>query len=309
MKGKNMDTKEKDKKTSEKKTTEKETAAKDNRKYIIGLIAAIVVIAAVVIISVIANGGSGTKKVDKEDPEATEATETVEATEPPFVQLVDEADTYQIDLGFAKLRFPNAYKDTIKIEGVKEYQYSDGFVLKFTAADNGVKLYDLYFNQQKDDILGTLTTDAGYTYIYVESNALDPDDVEHIAMQETINVIISGMINDYEFATNEILTEDFDNSEVFAIETDVVTLYYPTRWQDKVEIKVEGNTVSFKSGDKNIFDLRFEECDGYLLGTYDGTPIYMVEYPVSSDEESAIQQDVNIIIQHLMEDEKFEINA
>ena len=108
-------------------------------------------------------------------------------------------------------------------------------------------------------------------------------------------------------SSHSILIEP--NDEVSDIPTDLVTLSYPERWKDKVEIKVEGKKVSFVNGDTPLFDLCFEECDGYLLGTYDGTPIYIIEYPVETEEQIAMQQDVNVIIDHLCQDAKFVINA
>ena len=46
----------------------------------------------------------------------------------------------------------------------------------------------------------------------------------------------------------------------------------------------------------------------HLLGTYKDTPIYIVDYPVETDEQAAMQEDVNVILQYLMEDPKFTIN-
>ena len=61
------------------------------------------------------------------------------------------------------------------------------------------------------------------------------------------------------------------------------------------------------NGDK-VFDLRFENCDGYLLGTYKNTPIYIVEYKAKNDDQVAMQQDVNVIINNLSKDKNFNIN-
>ncbi len=90
--------------------------------------------------------------------------------------------------------------------------------------------------------------------------------------------------------------------------TDLVTLHYPEKWKSKATVNTEKNVVHFYNGKTPLFDLRFEECDGYLLGTYSGTPIYMVEYPVTKEEDIAMQQDVNTIIQNLSKDKNFVIN-
>ena len=52
----------------------------------------------------------------------------------------------------------------------------------------------------------------------------------------------------------------------------------------------------------------FVECDGYLLGTYKDTPIYMVEHPVENEEQAAMQMGVNTILQELMQDPNFVVN-
>lgn len=114
-------------------------------------------------------------------------------------------------------------------------------------------------------------------------------------------------LSDYGFKTGE-QPEQKEDTKLFEIKTDVVSLYYPEKWKDKVDVKVNGKTVSFMNNGDKVFDLRFENCDGYLLGTYKNTPIYIVEYKAKNDDQVAMQQDVNVIINNLSKDKNFIIN-
>lgn len=126
-------------------------------------------------------------------------------------------------------------------------------------------------------------------------------------MQEDINVIFQHLVSDYDFEAGVALEKEDDS--VFEIETSVTTLYYPTKWKDRVTVDVEDTKVSFSCDGTPLFDLVFTESDdGYLLGTYSGTPINIVDYMVYDDTLAAMQEDVNVILQHLMEDENFVIH-
>ena len=66
-----------------------------------------------------------------------------------------------------------------------------------------------------------------------------------------------------------------------------------------------------------LFDLSFVDVnDGFLLGTYSGIPIYIIDYEIKEDNYTedevfdmyCMQEDVNVILQHLMEDPNFTIN-
>lgn len=88
-----------------------------------------------------------------------------------------------------------------------------------------------------------------------------------------------------------------------------------------VNIEVTDSAVHFTYQDEKLFDMVFfeaENTDGaYLLGTYDETPIYIVSYSVDessfSEEElsnyNAMQANVNVILENLEKEEKFEING
>lgn len=277
------------------------TPAKDRKRLIIPIAVLIVMAAAILIVVLVSRPASDKATATPDETAATQP----QAQIPSYVKMVEDEDTYLIDLGFVTLRYPLEYKDQVQISGVEKHAATDAFTLCFSVGD--VKLFDYIFNREEGDFLGTLPTEGGNALVYIRTYALDTDDYELMLKQESLNVIIQGMISDYGFLTGETIIEP--NDEVSDIPTDLVTLSYPERWKDKVEIKVEGKKVSFANGDTPLFDLCFEECDGYLLGTYDGTPIYIIEYPVETEEQIAMQQDVNVIIDHLCQDAKFVINA
>ncbi len=106
---------------------------------------------------------------------------------------------------------------------------------------------------------------------------------------------------------SEILVED-DEVETFEIKTSVVSLRFPTKWKDIVDIKTNENTVSFSIGDTKVFDVVFKTCEGNLLGEYNGTPIYIISYPVNTSEQANMQEDINVILENLLKDKNFVIN-
>ena len=276
--------------------------AENKQKKLFLVIAAIVVIIAVAATAIIiAASNAHNSSTDKSTADSA-VQETTK--EPEFVKLVEDKDTFLIDLDFVKLRYPNNLKDSVTITGAEKHASTDKFSLSFSAGDT--KLFELYFNDEQESLLGTLPLENNPVIIYVKTFPLGTESIDLLEKQESLNVIIQGLISDYGFLPGEIEQEE-DNT-VYEIKTAVVSLFYPNKWKDRVTVTEKDKTVSFTDGTKPLFDLRFEECDGYLLGTYDGTPIYMVEYPVENEDQMAMQQDVNVIINHLREDKKFQMN-
>lgn len=270
------------------------------------IVAAVVIVSALLMLAVSFAGCSRKDAAPSDGPASdSAATEAQASAEPSFVKMVEDDMTYLIDIGFVSLRYPKEYEEAVTISGAGKYNVTDQFTLRFISGET--ELFDLYFNEDEGDLLGTIITDEGNSVVRVKTFALDRSETELIAQQESLNVIIHGLISDYGFLVNEEIEEE-DNA-VFEIKTDVVSLYYPQKWKDKVEIKIDGNTVSFVSDGTPIFDLCFETCDGYLLGTYKDTPIYIIDYAVKGDEQIAMQQDVNVIIDYLSKDKEFKINA
>ena len=137
--------------------------------------------------------------------------------------------------------------------------------------------------------------------------------------EQRLDEIVEKLIREKEYVCFYVgRNGDFDT---FDIETSVVTLKYPSKWKDLVSIEVKDSAVHFTYQDEKLFDLVLSEAENidgaYLLGTYDGTPIYIVSYSVdeskfSEDELSnynAMQANVNVILENLKKEEKFIING
>ena len=107
--------------------------------------------------------------------------------------------------------------------------------------------------------------------------------------------------------TSESQNAAQETEAVFDIDTRIVTMKYPAKWREDVQIDVSDDGVRFSNNGTALFDLLFHECDGYLLGSYNGTPIYIIDYPVDDAEQANMQEDVNVILQYLMDDPSFQI--
>lgn len=95
-------------------------------------------------------------------------------------------------------------------------------------------------------------------------------------------------------------------------------LYYPQKWQDAVTVEVTDSKVAFSTADGiQLFDLEFGQSEGDLLGTYGETEVHIVSYDIEQGYRSeedynkfcAMLEDVNVILQHLMEDENFVVQT
>lgn len=106
------------------------------------------------------------------------------------------------------------------------------------------------------------------------------------------------------------------DDDVFTINTKYGDLKFPKKWKDDVEVKItkeEPYTVSFsvKETGEKIFALHFGKGEGYLLGTLtsNGEQIKVFvddaelnEKAKDYDKLCEIQEDVNVILNHLTED-------
>ena len=206
-----------------------------------------------------------------------------------------EEPVYVIEAGGLELKYPEKWKDQVSVV------VSDDRAA-FSCGD--VQLFDIVFNSSEGKVLGTIRGEKN-TVVSVVDYTLEQADENLMEMAMDVNVILQNLDRDYDFAIGEAVPED--TTATYEIETPVVTLMYPEKWKDKVTVDVAGDRVSFVSGETKLFDLVFAECDGYLLGTYSGTPIYIVDYPVTTDEEASMKQDVNVILQNLQQDSNFKI--
>lgn len=213
-------------------------------------------------------------------------------------ETVAETPVYIIKAGSFELKYPERWKDKVQA----------------TASESGasfacgeVKLFDILFNSDEGHVLGIIKGEKENTRVSVVEYPLENETEDLIEMQQDLNVILRHLSEDYDFSMNGEVEEEDEST--FDIETSVVTLKYPAKWKDKVNAEVTDKGVSFSTGDTKLFDLVFEKCDGYLLGKYKDTPIYVIDdYPVEGDEQTAMQADVNVIFKHLQEDKDFVIN-
>ena len=261
----------------------------ETMKKSIWICAAIVAVLAIVFAVIKLGGNSADEKTAAPEAEATD------------LVIVPDADreTFEIPFAGLVLKYPKEWQDQVTI---KEQDGSLVFSVK------GATLFTLYADDQHDT-LGTVVGETN-TVISVEMEEIDPDETEKAAMQEDINVILLHLTKDYNFqtATAEVAVPD-ENYELLPISTSVTTLYYPAKWQDQVKIEVTDDKVSFSADGTPLFDVVFAECDGKLLGTYGGTPIYVVEYEVTDEEHALMQMGINDILEHLMEDNQFVLNG
>ena len=108
----------------------------------------------------------------------------------------------------------------------------------------------------------------------------------------------------------------------YKIKTDFGTLYYPKKWKNQIRIEESDSdvySVKFyatinENKEVHIFDIVFGKTKGVLLGSLDGTNVYLV-YSENSYEETCnekelntiyeMQDDVNYIIGMLKKDNRF----
>ena len=217
-----------------------------------------------------------------------------DGTDKPTIGEESDEPTYTISAGGLELKYPEKWKDKVVVE-VEDDRAC------FSCGET--KLFDLLFNTDEGYVLGTVKGEK-YTVIRVMDYTFENEEL--CAMQEDVNIILHHLAEDYDFEVGVAMEEE--DTTTIDINTSLVTMKYPAKWQDKVQIDVSDNGVKFSAEGTPLFELIFAECDGYLLGTYKETPIYIVDYDVETDEQAAMQADVNVIFQHLMEDSNFVIN-
>lgn len=116
------------------------------------------------------------------------------------------------------------------------------------------------------------------------------------------------------------------DEEVFRIETAYCDLYYPEKWEDKIEINIEDGeqyiihfTANMENKSVPLFDLIFGGNEGYKLGTLkldnQEMSLYIIDYEFNQDDFDeqvyfnlcGMCDDVNVIISKLIEDGNFEL--
>lgn len=258
--------------------------------------------AAVPTLETLAGDGSVTDPAILTEPDGMETSEEAGA---PTESKPEGEDFVTISTPYADLRLPASFDKAVSHEETGNEPY----VITFKSRTDETELFSIIFNGTGEYLVGTLMGEEKNTVVHANTNDLDQNDQNYesnLFYQEQLYLILGYLAEDYNLVPEEAI-DDEDPTD-FEIQTSLVTLYYPSRWKDKVEIEVLDNGVKFSAAGTPLFDLMFEECDGYMLGSYEGTPIYMVEYPVETEEQAAMQAGVNTILQHLTEDPSFTIN-
>jgi len=205
---------------------------------------------------------------------------------------------------YANLRVTEEFEENITHEETAKEPYT----LTFSSKKDNTELFSLIFNGKGKTLFGTIVGEDANTVVYITLAELDEnsDNYEiNRANQSKLKDVLNCLTADYEI----ILDQEVDHAITsnFEIKTPLVTLKYPNKWKDKVKVEVTEDSVKFSDNGTPVFDLVFKETKGYLLGTYNGTPVYMVEHPVKNDEQAAMQQDVNVILKYLMKDPNFKM--
>lgn len=258
--------------------------------------------AAVPTLETLAGDGSVTDPAILTEPDGMETSQEAGA---PTESKPEEENFVTISTPYADLRLPASFDKAVSHEETGNEPY----VITFKSRTDETELFSIIFNGTGEYLVGTLMGEEKNTVIHANTNDLDQNDQNYesnLFYQEQLYLILGYLAEDYNLVPEEAI-DDEDPTD-FEIQTSLVTLYYPSRWKEKVEIEVLDNGVKFSAAGTPLFDLMFEECDGYMLGSYEGTPIYMVEYPVETEEHAAMQAGVNTILQHLTEDPNFSIN-
>lgn len=222
-------------------------------------------------------------------------------------------DVISISTPYCDLWVPDYFDGKV----VHKVKSEDPYTVVFKTKKGNVRLFELSFNKATSEVLGTLELKDENVVIYVDFAKLDKDGKnynKYVSYQEAVNTITTHLSEDYDFTIGEIVEKG--PGATFEIETSLTTLKYPKKWEDKVQINVEDERVRFAYKDEKLFDLCFYECDGFLLGTYRETPIYVISYDIDEEkykeaeymEISGMQQDVNVIIEHLDKDRRFKIS-
>lgn len=218
---------------------------------------------------------------------------------------VDES-LVTVSTPYADLKVTKTFYDKTENKVTSEDPYTVEFKSK-----KGDYIFSVVFNEESDLHLCSYKKDGKDVSAYAKMGKLDeksPNYDEDCILQEEVNVIKENLTADYASPQKESQSATDAAAETYDIETPIGNVKYPVMWKDKVKTEKTGNTVKFSNDGTPLFDLVFEKCDGYLLGTYKDTPVYVVYHDVKTDEQQAMVDDINFILQGLMSDKNFTVH-
>lgn len=256
--------------------------------------------------------GDAEKDNDSDSESATEAV-AADGSEASASTATEAEKTITVSTPFADLKVPASYEGKVENKVTSE----DPYTVTFSVKDDGTELYSVVFNGKGDILLGTIVGKKENTVIYMNTRTLNSKDKNYelyLSYQDGSSVIVNNLKKDYEFVMNAVVKYEDQDSETFDIKTDTVTLKYPAKWKDKVKVDVTKDAVKFSCGDTKLFDISFAKTkDGFLIGKYKDTSLYLVTYELKkgkmSEDDFAelnlMQEDYSVVLDHLIEDEDF----
>ena len=174
------------------------------------------------------------------------------------------------------------------------------------------------FDGTGDNLIGTITGKDKNTVVYMNVFDLDSNSEnyeEYSSYQMAMNDIANSLLDNKNFVSDEVI--EYEDNSTFDIKTNIVTLKYPNKWKNKVNIDVSDEAVIFTFKDTKLFDIYFKDIEnGSKIGTYNKTPIFVISYLPDgnklSEEEmneyTEMQYDINEIVNNLKKDKKFKIS-
>ena len=121
----------------------------------------------------------------------------------------------------------------------------------------------------------------------------------------------SDSVSDNSAATADSAVSE-SQQEVYEIDTSIGKFYYPEKWKGIVTTKESDKAVSFYSEGVEVFALKLGGSEGFSVGTYKGEDLRLVTYKFDDkleksrfDELCAMQEDANVILNHLKNDKDY----
>ncbi len=225
-----------------------------------------------------------------------------------------EADaTYSIETPYGTLEYPQKWQNFTRTE-------TNGTDVSFYGWVEGKPeqpLFTLQFGEGDGYPLGTFHGTPVYIVDgepFFDATWTDAEKQTIYMMKEDVNVILR------DFTLQEDTAQPQENA-VFTVDSPIGALPYPEKWRDQLRTEQTDRSVAFYAeiGDHEpllLFTLQFGEGDGYLLGTLDGTGVYVLDNVPTFDETwsdaekstvSAMQEDLDVIVQDLFARDSFTI--
>lgn len=217
--------------------------------------------------------------------------------------------TFAIKTKYTKLFYPKIWEKDVEIKIYDDEVYT----VKFST-DN-IPLFDIYFNEQGDYVLGTLKHESENILVSIKNYPIEnkeEKEQKYIKMQEDANVLIQRLTENENFILGETIDGNLEN--VYKIDNGFMEIYYPKRWKEKIVIDETEDSIVFMYKDNKLFELSFGKEEGFFLGTYRDMDVCILTYDLGmsnfSDEEleiaEAMQEDMNVIIEKMKENSNFQ---